>query len=86
MKPPDVALIFQGFVIEHGHQYAEILLTNSTVHTVWFTSYSANFPIYRVQHLKEDQWEYRNMGWCGNGLGPRKVGSHKSFKFTVPIE
>lgn len=62
------------------------MVSNATPRVVWFTGYSPDFPFYKIQHMKNGQWEDLPIGWCGVGVGRHRFAAHKTIRFTVPVE
>jgi hypothetical protein len=85
-KPPDISVDFQRFITEHNYQCAEFMVSNCTAHTLWFTGYSLESPVYDVQYLTDGQWEDSQVGWCGVGMDRRPLAAHETIKFKVLVE
>jgi hypothetical protein len=61
-------------------------LANATSSSITYTAYSADSPIYRVQHFVDQKWDEIQIGWCGTGLGISELPPGKSVVIFVVSE
>ena len=81
-----VSITFRRFLSHYDYPHAEMIVSNRTARSVWFTGYSAVRPVYSVQQLEHGQWTEKRMGWCGTGSGRREFYAHTSITLLVPLD
>lgn len=80
-----VAVTFQRYVFPYNHPHAELILSNQTSHSVWFTGYGSASPAYSIQHLENDRWAEKQRFWCGTGLERWEFSAHQSIRLQVSV-